>query len=182
MLKLMIQTSIPKSTMKKLGKFIMLFVLTIIMVLSILMFFDWGRLLVGSLIGATSTGEPYIHLTRQEKEELANLSRRYDCKIKLFYESVVSKDGEALPALDSNSNNDSTCSIYFSWKEEQRDKSLCRQDTSYLRQFALNLLPELFEKTRYVKDYPIILFNFSTDDDTNPINGCICEKDIIIKR
>lgn len=168
--------------MKNLGKFIVVFVVSTVIVLSILMFFDWGRLLVGSLIGATSSGEPSIHLTRQEKEEIANLSRQCGCEVKFYYESVTSKNGEALPAIGSDWRNDSKCTIYFSWKEEQKNKSLCRQDTSYLRQFALNLLPELLEKMRYVKEYPIILFIFSTDDDTNPINSSICHKAIIIKK
>jgi hypothetical protein len=157
------------------SKFLLIF-LTPISVLFTLYYLLWTTYILNP------TGEPYIHLTRQEKDEIANLSRQCGCEVKFYYESVTSKNGEALPAIGSNGRNDSKCTIYFSWKEEQQEKSLCTQDTSYLRQFALNLLPELLQKMRYVKDYPVILFIFYTDDDTHPVNGWICQKSISIKR
>jgi hypothetical protein len=145
--------------------------------------------------------EPYIHLT-QEEEEIADLSQRYGCEVTVRYYYAI-RHGKTLPPISSSissnigtehtltkrlpapalgSDIDSVCSMSFSWEEKEKHKSLCEHDTSYLRQFVYHLLPELFEKMNYVKDYPKIEFHFFTDDDTHPINGWICEKSIVIKR
>ncbi|HTN36273.1 MAG TPA: hypothetical protein VL053_04310, partial [Arachidicoccus sp.] len=109
--------------------------------------------LFGILFTSSCGYKEYIHLTPQEQKKITELSQRYDCEVTVNYNYFI-RNGKMVPRIDSSEFSKYT--ISFEWEDKKSQNSICEKDTSYLRQFALNLLPELFKEMRYIKDFPAI--------------------------
>lgn len=119
----------------------------------------------------------YVQFSREEQREIARLSAQCACQVKMHYDYEI-RDGKAVP----KSGPDNKYAVSFEWESVNSDKSICQQDTAYLKSYALKVLPDLLESMRFINDYHNVEFTFSVKDKANSINGFSCYKHIVIKR
>ncbi len=119
----------------------------------------------------------YIQFSKEEQREIARLSAQCACKVNMHYDYEI-REGKAVPKTGPGNKY----AVSLEWEGADSDKSPCRQDTAYLKSYALKVLPELLGSMRFINDYHQIEFTFSVKDKSNPINGFSCYKHIVIRR